>query len=177
MIMRSFGIVLVAIGVAGFFSGNIASNDLKIMDKDFAFPGVHDIRWTPEVGKSYELRVWVIDEASGLQEWATVDAVIAMTDAQGKVLFEKKVSDSKSSSEKTGGISRAQNGITHRWTCEQSGPLRIRIDLKSGDQAEVELYHSLPEYLSLMPGVSIIVGIVGLVLILRARSQRNTVAG
>jgi hypothetical protein len=125
-------------------------------------------------GQEYEARIWVIDEETGIQQWAEAQASLRLTDAQDHIFFEKGVAANRSSSEKTGGVTRAQNGTSHRWTAKENGEVAITVTMKTGDNVELIVFKDLSQGQSLLPGLSILLGLVGVVLILRARAGQAT---
>jgi hypothetical protein len=172
---RIIGYVLLGLGVVGFFAGNITASEREVLKKTYTTAGEHRESLTVSAGHAYEARIWVIDEETGIQQWAEAQATLRLADAQGEVFFERGVTAHRSSSEKTGGVSRAQNGASHRWTAKDNDPVTVTVTMDTGDNVELVVFKDLSQSQSLLPGLSILLGIVGVVLILRARAGQGNV--
>jgi len=175
-LMKIITWLCIVVGIAGFIAGSMIASGREVLKKTFTTAG--DYRETLSVsgGHEYEARIWVIDEETGIQQWAEAQASLRLADAQGKVFFEKGVAANRSSSEKTGGVSRAQNGTSHRWMAKENGEVAVTVTMKTGDNVELVVFKDLSQGQSLLPGLSILLGIVGVVLILRARAGQAGVS-
>lgn len=168
--MKPVGIVLMIVGVAGFIGGTESKSDYEIVSKSGSTKSAIDESVQTEAGHSYQISAWGCAEETGLQKWASMSGELVVTGADGKQLYRKAFSASASSSEETGGVRRAQNGTEFRYQAEADGKIQITGKLTEGDSLEVKVYEDLSEASNLLPGLSIILGIAGLVLFLRSRA-------
>lgn len=168
---RIIAICLLAVGIIGFIYGNTSASKKELLEKSYTKAGQHQASFTVESGSEYTARLWVTDEESGLQRWAKATASLQLIDDTGKVMFNKGATASQQSSQNDPGPARAQNGVTHRWTPTASGKVDSIVTLKEGDKAELTVYKDMSETQGMVPGLSIIVAIVGGVMLLRARNE------
>lgn len=166
---RKVGLLCLVLGLVGFFAGNMTNSGKQTVEQQWTQTGTHTHTFEVTGGTPYEARLWVIDEETGLQQWGEAAASMKLTDAPGSVLFDKGVRANASSSERDGGVSRAQNGVSHRWTPAQSGQITAEVRMDKGDKVELTVYRDLSETGSMLPGLSIVLAVIGLVLLLQAR--------
>lgn len=169
---RLISLSLLAVGLVGFFGGNQLTRVFRIASDRYNSVGTHDRTVEQSAGRSYEVRLWVVDEETGLQQWPGAEAALRVNDSEGRTLHEAKVRADQAASSDTGGVSRAQNGITYRWLAVSDSPVIVSAALVDGDYVDVDLYRDMPEAIGLVPGVGILIGLAGLVLFLRSRGVK-----
>ncbi len=173
---RKVGWSLLLLGIIVFFAANIFNSGKEVAREVYRNAGHYERTVETQAGLGYEVRIWVIGEETGLQQWAEAEAVLTIVDAQGVTLFSKGVRADRASSQQTGGVTRAQNGTSHRWAPVNEGPVTIAIDLLAGDKVELEVFEDLNQLASILPGLSILLAFSGLVTVLRSRARKNGAA-
>jgi hypothetical protein len=161
-----FGLVLIA--VVGFIGATQGRNEHRILDEDYTRPGRYEELLPVLAGHGYRIAAWGLDEETGLQRWATVEATVTVLDSAGQVVFEEAFNATASA--ETGGVRRAQNGAEYLHEAEEDGELTLRVDLVEGDHVDLEVFADMDVITNLLPGLCVLLLLLGAVLILKARA-------
>ena len=170
---KSAGLVLVILGVVGFFAANVVKSDTAVLEKRITRSGATHLDLPVEKGQRYTVFVWARDEETGFAP-ASLDASYRIVDARSaKVLSEKVLTASAHSSDETGGIKRAQQGGQYIGGAQDNGHWKVDIELTRGDEVTVDVYRNLPDWLNMGPGLSILVALLGGVFLIKARAASS----
>ena len=168
---KQIGLLLLIVGVIGFFYFSSAKSNYRIFEQRFTQNKIHRATLEAKENNNYTLFFWAVDEETGLQQWAEIQLVVNIKTQSGELIKREERVATASESEETEGIKRAQHGFEFSYLAESDQTILIDIDLQSGDYADIEIYENLPEGLNLYPGLSIILGLIGLVLYLKGRAK------
>ena len=166
---KPIALLLLALALAGFFGGNMLKDRTQVFEKRIQSTTASPVAIALDPGAAHTVFIWAVDEDTGYH-WASVDARVTLRDAAGVELVAGPIQATQS--EAKGGVKRAQNGFDTVVSAGVSAAF-LTVELIEGDYVDVEIYADLPTWLHLAPGISILVGLVGLVLYLRSRSPAN----
>lgn len=170
---KNIGLLLLIVGIAGFFYFSSAKSNYRIFEQRFTQNKTHKVDLEAKENDSYTMFFWAVDEETGLQQWAEIQLIISVKTQSGELIKREERIATASDSEETGGIKRAQNGLDFTYQSESNQTILIEADLQSGDYVDIEIYENLPEGLNLYPGLSLILGLIGLVVYLRGRRVKS----
>ena len=109
-------------------------------------------------------------EGSGsFSAWATIDANIRILTDKGTELFNKSVNYTED--KETGGVRRAQFYEEFKYVPKNNETVIITTVLNKGDKTEVQVFENLDEITNILPGLGIILAIIGGVVFLRFRNK------
>lgn len=166
-VRMGIGIVLLILGIVGFIGGTEKKSKNRIQGasgKDAILLAVQ-----VEPPHVYRVAFWIVAEKGESQPGfasATADLQVRLGD---ETLTSRTIT--ATASEARGGIKRAANGFETEVTPKAPGTLRVAGALREGDKWTLDVYRDLDTSTNLAPGLFILLGIVGLVLILRARAS------
>lgn len=167
---KNIGIVLLTIGIIGFFYFNSAKKNYLIYGERYSLEKLHQFDIELKKNNNYTFFFWAVDEETGIQTWADMQMFARLVSAEGQLIEQKETL--ATASEETGGVRRAQNGFNIKYFADIDQKVIVEIDLKSGDYTDIEVFENLPEGIDIYPGISLILGLFGLVLFLRGRASK-----
>jgi len=168
---KQFGLLLLIVGIVGFFYFTNAKSNYRIYEQRFTQTKIHKVKLEAKENNSYTMFFWAVDEETGIQQWAEIQLIVSVKTQSGELIKREKRIATVSDSEETGGIKRAENGLDFTYQSKSDQTILIEADLQSGDYVDIEIYENLPEGLNLYPGLAIIFGLVGLVVYLKGRAK------
>ncbi|MFH0999456.1 MAG: hypothetical protein V1783_01325 [Bacteroidota bacterium] len=166
---KNFGLLLLGVGIFGFFYFSGRKKDFMVEEQHFAQNKIHSFNLETKENSNFTMFFWLVDEESGIQMSANADAVITVSDQNGMLIKREEIIAHSSGA--SNGIRKAQNSFEFHYISTKKEYLLIQINLLKGDYIDVEIYEDLPANLNIIPGISIIIGIIGFVIFLRARAK------
>lgn len=166
---KNIGLLLLGVGILGFLFSSGRKKDFLVEEQHFAQNTIHSFNLKTKENSNYTLFFWLVDEESGIQMSANADALITVADQNGILIKREEII--AHSSGKSNGIRKAQNSFEFHYISTKIEYLLIQINLLKGDYIDVEIYEDLPSNLNIIPGISIIIGIIGFVIFLRGRAK------
>ena len=162
---RRLAIGAMVAALIGFVTSNELKNQYRCLEGRLSQTSTEPYQVELEPLAAHTIFVWAVDEESGYT-WASLDATVTIHDSSGALIDQHQLVASEDNDD--GGIKRAQHGFT---TKLPAGPESILVDVKltSGDYVDIAVYADLPSWLNIAPGICILLGIVGLVMLLRSR--------
>ena len=170
---KNIGLLLLIAGVAGFFYLTSAKSDYRIFEHRFTQNKIHKVNFEAKENNNYTMFFWAVDEETGIQQWANIQLIVSVKTQSGELIKREKRIATVSDTEETGGVKRAQNGFDFSYQSESDQTILIEADLQSGDYVDIEIYENLPEGLNLYPGLSLILGLIGIVIYLKERAKKK----
>jgi hypothetical protein len=161
------GILFLILGVAGFIGGTEKKSKNIIQGASGTDAILLDVQVEPP--HVYRVSFWIVAEKGESQPGfasATADLQVRLGD---ETLTSRTLT--ATASEARGGIKRAANGFETEVTPKAPGTLRVQGALREGDKWTLDIYRDLDTSTNLAPGLFILLAIVGLVLVLRARAS------
>lgn len=168
--IKTLGIIIMIAGAIGFVVSNESKERFKIYSVKYTMPGKYDAEIDVLCDEEYLCGVWGVDEEFGLQQWASVEYIMALTDQNNNQVYRKQYVATASADKS--GMARAQNGADYSFTSDYNGTLRIQILLLEGDEVTLEIYRNLPDKIYYMPALFILLLLAGFVLYLKSRIQK-----
>lgn len=165
-VKMGLGIALLVVGVFGFIGGTEKKSG-KIIQKASGKDAI-SLEVQVEPPHVYRVSFWIVAEKGESQPgFATAAADLRAQLGDDTLTSRTLVA---TAGEARGGIKRAANGLETDVTPKAPEILRISGMLHEGDKWTLEIYRDLDTGTNLAPGLFLLVGIVGLVLVLRARA-------
>ncbi|NPD85166.1 hypothetical protein HNS38_10370 [Lentimicrobium sp. L6] len=167
---KYIGIALLVIGIIGFFYSANQKNEKEIFSKRASSSNIEKMDVAVLANQTYEIKFWGVDEEmTGTYEPPHFEADIKILDRQKLVLFDEEL---VSITEREIGEKR----VTHDGTSYSHSPtvdetIEIQVQIKRGDYIDIEIYENLSSEADALPGFSIILALIGLVLYLRGRKK------
>ena len=166
---KFLGIGVMVVAAVGFVLANMNRDEYLEASERFSSLGKHTKEIPVKAGQHYRIAVWGVDEETGLQAWASLSAKVTVTDSAEKVLHEKELVASES--KETGGIRRAQIGDEFGAVAERNDSWIVTVELIEGDYVDLEVFRGLSDLGNVLPGLIVILFVVGLVVWLRNRGE------
>ncbi len=165
------GIIIAVIGVIGFFAGTALKGENKLLEEKLSGSGLKTMPVAVDAGANYTIFFYGISER-GLSSpgFANLDVSVAVKQENGASLFQKRIVASASNSEEKGGVKRAQNSAQYHGNADKTENWLIQVQIADGDEVSVEVYKDLGDFLNIMPGLSVLLLVAGVVFILKARA-------
>ena len=164
------GIVMLVGGVVGF----VAFTELN---KGSLLPGTPVTGSVGEfshavdlgAGDSHRVTFWIeAEQGESAPGFATAECVITL-EVDGETIAAETLQ--ASSSEARGGVKRAGISLEREIPAGSSKQLQATGAMKRGTKWELTVHRNLPPITNIAPGLSILAGLVGLVLVLKGRAQ------
>ena len=163
------GIVMMVAAAVGFVLANMNRDEYSEASERFSSLGKHTKEIPVKAGEHYRIALWGVDEETGLQTWASLKTTVTVTDSAGKVLHEKELVATES--KETGGIRRAQIGDEFGALADRDDAWVVTVELTEGDHVDLEVFRGLSDLGNVLPGLIVILFVVGLVVWLRNRAE------
>jgi hypothetical protein len=120
-------------------------------------------------GSSYTIAFWVNDEIpANMAHWPEAKAVFCAHN-RADTLFLKRIKAYESV--ETEGIRRAHNYTDFRFEARAEDSLFFSVELFKGDECELHVYRDMSEEQNILPGVFIIVLLLGFFIFLKYRRE------
>lgn len=109
------------------------------------------------------------EEGGGFSEWPRAAATIKISNQGKKELFKTKIDVTEH--QETGGLRRAIGYEEFKHTPTNKEQLSIETQLIEGDKMELNIYENLSELGNILPGLGIILALIGVFVYLRLRKK------
>lgn len=164
------GIIFVVIGIIGFlYTSNQKSNKLVLQEKAAGFETKTN-QVEVEEAENYEIKFWGVDEEmTGVFQQPYFEAKISIRDGQNHLLFNQDLISVHEI--ETGGKRTTHSGLDYLHSPRNTEVITISTQIIKGDYLDIEVYKNLDSESDALPGIFIIVGIIGMVLYLRSRKK------
>lgn len=167
---KYIGISLLIIGIIGFFYAANQKNEKEIFSKRASSQKLEKMDVPVKANQTYEIKFWGVDEEmTGNYGAPHFEADIKILDRQKLVLFNQELVSIHEI--ETGGKRVTHDGISYSHTPIVDENIEIQIQINRGDYLDIEVYENLSSEADALPGFSIIIALVGLVLYLRGRKK------
>ncbi len=164
---KIISISLMIISIIGFIATTENKSSFRILNERGSSQKFNfDINLATNM--DYVFAFWVIDEEGGFQ-WANVSAY-AEVSIKDSILYSKVIEFAES--EEKGGLKRAEDGLNFKYHSNKNELAKFKGTLNEGDQWQVEVYENMSELENMKPGLFIILFIVSIVLVLKARNMK-----
>ncbi len=161
------GIFTVMIALMVFLGGNFQKDQYRLHSQRYT-KGSHTIPFLVGTDATYKIAIWAVDEETGLQQWATMSCEGEIRDSSGKLVDAGEAV--ATASDEKGGIRRAQNGFDLDVQSTKTEELVLTVHLLEGDYVDVEVLQDIPTLIHLLPGIGVLIGFAGAILITKGRA-------
>lgn len=169
---KNIAIVLMVIGVLGFVFTTMQKDNMKIFGQRISEVSNQKYTVALKANQVYEIKFWGVDEEmTGLSQPPHFEARIKIFDGQQQLLFNQELVSIHEI--ETGGKRVTHDGISYSHKPKEDEELTINVQILRGDYLDLEVYENLDSEADALPGFSIIIAIVGLVLFFRSRNQKK----
>lgn len=167
---KYIGLTLLVIGIIGFFYAANDKNEKEIFSKRISSTQLEQIEIPVLAEQTYEIKFWGVDEEmTGNYGTPHFEAQIKILDRQKLVLFNQELVSIHEI--ETGGKRVTHDGISYSHTPTIDESIEVQVQIKRGDYLDIEVYENLSSEADALPGFSIILALVGLVLYFRGRKK------
>lgn len=168
------GFLLMALGVVMFIGFTEKKKEDSILSKTYRANNQTSIDSLLLVkGASYIVAFNAEHEAGGgFSEWPNVKAQIKISNKKEQ-LFTEILEHSEN--REVGGLRRAQDYTEFKYTAQDEETLQIETVLFEGDKMSLEVYQNLSDIGNMLPGLGIIVMLVGVFVYLKYRPKTGVV--
>ncbi len=167
---KYIGIALLIIGIIGFFYAANSKNKKEIFSKRVYSSHLKKMNISILANQSYEIKFWGVDEEmTGNFGTPYFEADIKVLDKQKLILFDKELVSI--TEREVGGKRVTHDGISFNHSPTIDETIEIQVQINRGDYLDIEVYENLSSEADALPGYSIILALVGLVLYLRGRKK------
>lgn len=167
---KYIGLTLLIIGIIGFFYAANDKNKKEIFSKRISSTHLEKIEISVLAQQTYEIKFWGVDEEmTGIYEAPHFQAQIKILDRQKLVLFNQELVSIHEI--ETGGKRVTHDGISYSHTPTVDETIEIQAKINRGDYMDIEVYENLSSEADALPGISIILALVGLVIYFRSRKK------
>lgn len=167
---KYIGITLLIIGIIGFFYAANNKNEKEIFSKRTSSTHFERMEIPVLANQTYEIKFWGVDEEMiGNYERPHFEAQIKILDRQKLVLFNQELISIHEI--ETGGKRVTHDGISYKHTPIVDESIEIQVQINRGDYLDIKVFENLSSESDALPGFSIIIAIVGLILYIKARKK------
>ena len=167
---KYIGLTLLVIGIIGFFYAANDKNEKEIFSKRISSTHLEKMELPILADQTYEIKFWGVDEEmTGVYEAPHFEAHIKILDRQKLVLFNHELVSIHEI--ETGGKRVTHDGISYSHTPSMDETMEIQAQINRGDYMDIEVYENLSSEADALPGFSIIIALVGLVLYFKGRKK------
>ena len=167
---KHIGLILLVIGIIGFFYAANDKNEKEIFSKRISSTYLEKMEIPVLAEQTYEIKFWGVDEEmTGNYGAPHFESQIKILDSQKSVLFNQELVSIHET--ETGGKRVTHDGISYSHTPTMDETIEIQAQINRGDYLDIEVYKNLSSEADALPGFSIIIALVGLVLFLRGRKK------
>lgn len=169
---KIIAIILMAIGVLGFFYTTMQKDDMKVFGQRISGTSNQQYSVPLKANQVYEIKFWGVDEEmTGVFEQPHFEAHLKIFDGQQNLLFDHELISIHMI--ETGGKRVTHDGISYSHTPKTDELITIETEIKRGDYLDLDVYENMDSEADALPGFSIIIAIVGLVLYFRSRNKKT----
>lgn len=168
------GFLLITLGVVMFIGFTEEKNDDRILSKTYSGNNqtyIDSLLLTKEANYIFAFNA-EHETGGGFSEWPKVKAQIKISNKK-EILFNETIEHSEN--REVGGLRRAQDYTEFKYTVQDNEPLQIETILFEGDKMSVEVYQNLSDIGNILPGLGIIVLLVGVFVYLKFRPKAGVV--
>ena len=167
------GIALIITGIVFFVAFTEKKSNNRIFSKKMTVNGQvfkDSIFLKPKT--NYVFAFSAVHEAGGgFSEWPTVSANMKIFNKKRNVLFETSINVSEH--REVGGLRRAQDYKEFKYLAPENEQVFIETQLLEGDKMEVEVYENLSDLGNILPGLGVIMALVGFVVFIKLRKNKS----
>lgn len=169
-IKKWFGILLMAIGIIGFIFNANKKNDMKVFEKRVSTNQPQNFTVELSANHVFEIKFWGVDEEmTQTFNSPTFSSNIEIINEKGDLIFNESLESVIS--REIGGKRVTHDGLSFSYETQEDEIIQIHTQITMGDYMDVEVYEDLSSEADALPGVFIILAIIGLVLFLRGRNN------
>jgi len=170
---KYFGIALLITGVIGFFYFTNQKSNKRIFNESISTKQSETLELDLKAGISYEFKFWGFDEEmTGIYTPPYFEAQIKVISDQCKLLFKQTLISIHEI--ETAGKRITHDGLSYEYTPQTDEKITIQVKIKEGDYIDIEAYKNLSSEADALPGLSIILALMGLVLFWRNKVKFRT---
>lgn len=169
--MKKISIILIALSIVGFIMSNIKRDKKKVYEKKYS--ATNEITDTLKVitGKNYIISFYCMDEEpEGFTEMPEVQSSIHIFNADS-TLYRKKLTSF--SDVNRGGYRKAEEYTDYQFKAVKNDDIYIETKLHEGDANELIIFSDLSEEMNILPGIFIIILVIGVFLFMKFRNKSN----
>lgn len=168
---KHIGTIIAVVGILGFVLSNIRKDEKLIFEKRVKQTGIYIDSLEINEGHSYTISLWSQDEeGGGFTQWPETEARIRVY-TKSDTLYTKRIHDFESN--ETGGLRRAKQYTDFSFEARKSETLFLMSEFIKGDECETRVYSDISEGENILPGVFIIVLVVGIFVFLKYRAKEQ----
>lgn len=165
---KYIGISLLVIGIVGFFYFTNQKNNKRVFNESISGNQMQAFHLTLRSGELYEIKFWGVDEEmTSVYQAPHFEAQIKVLGENGKLLFNRSLVSIHEI--ETGGKRVTHDGISFEYTAISNEEIEIQTQIKDGDYLDIEVYKNLNSESDALPGLSIILALMGLILFWKNR--------
>lgn len=169
-VKKIIGIGLLVIGVVGFFYFANQKDERKVFNERISKPEKTVLDVNLQENQTYKIKFWGVDEEMiGVFQQPHFEARLEIQNSQDQVLFNQELVSIHEI--ESGGKRVTHDGLEYLYIPDEGETIKIIVDIKKGDYIDVDVYENLDSEADAMPGISIILALVGLVIFLRSRKK------
>lgn len=170
-VKKWIGILLIIIGIGGFIYNANSKNNHNFYSERISNNKPKETKIDFIGGHQYKIKFWGVDEEmTNTYSQPSFSSKINIIKGNGEVLFSSTLISI--TQREIGGKLVTHDGVTYEHICEANEALVIKTHITDGDYMDVEIYQDLSSEADALPGVFIILAIIGVVLVLRARNKK-----
>jgi len=169
-VKKIIGIIFIIIGLIGFFFFSYQKNNHEIFDKRISSRDKTVLKVDVKEKQNYDIKFWGVDEVmTKVYDQPHFEARIIIKNELGQILFERELVSIHEI--ESGGKKITHDGLEYLHIPNTDETISIEIEIKKGDYLDVEIYKNLDSESDALPGIFIILAIIGLVIFLRNRKK------
>jgi hypothetical protein len=170
---KYIGITLLAIGILAFFYFANEKNSKLTFENRVSSLDLLKLNVHLNAKEKYEFKFWGVDEQmTGVFDQPYFEAQIKILDSKSQILFHQELVSITEI--ETGGKRVTHDGLSYEYTPQTDEKVTIQVKIKEGDYIDIEAYKNLSSEADALPGLSIILALMGLVLFWRNRVKFRT---
>lgn len=169
-VKKNTGIIFIIIGVIGFFYASSIKGDKLVFNERVSSYNLESFQVNVDGGENYEIKFWGVDEEmTGVFQQPYFEAQLSIRDGQNHLLFNQ---DLMSIHEiETGGKRTTHDGLDYLHSPKSNEVITISAQIIKGDYLDIEVYKNLDSETDALPGVFIIIAIIGVFVYFRSRKR------
>ncbi|NOR86046.1 MAG: hypothetical protein GQ527_00410 [Bacteroidales bacterium] len=169
-IKKWIAIIIMVIGVIGFIYHSEKKSDTLLFSKNIYVSDLQNIDIQLTANHNYKFNFWGTDEEmTGTFSMPTFTATLLLTDSKKDIIFQEQIESYNP--KEMGGKLVAHAETTFEYHPSQDEQLELQVQILDGDTLDIDVYQDLSDEGDAMPGIFIIIAIIGLVIFLRARKS------